>query len=100
MLHVILAVLAAMVSVAAVGFIAVLLLVKRSAVDRTIAELDRAGVDSERKDELGVFGRFFNDSGRTKLERKLVMAGWYKLTARTFLMRNVIATAGGIVAGA
>ncbi len=89
----------AMLSVAAIGYLAVMLLVKRSAVDRTIAELDRAGVDADRKVELGVFARFFNDRGRTKLERKLNQAGWYGMTAKTFLMRTAFAAVTGVALG-
>ena len=93
------AVFAAMASVAAIGYLAVMLLTKRSAVDRTIAELDRAGIEADRKQEMGVFARFFDDSGRSKIERKLVQAGWYKTTPKQFLMRCVIATVAGVAIG-
>lgn len=99
MIHLIIAILAAMASVGAIGYLAVMLLVRRSAVDRTIAELERAGVDADKKTELGVFARFFDESGRSKLERKLVQAGWYGMTPKTFLMRTAIAAGSGVGAG-
>jgi len=98
-IHLIIAILAAMASVGAIGYLAVMLLVRRSAVDRTIAELERAGVDADKKTELGVFARFFDESGRSKLERKLVQAGWYGMTPKTFLMRTAIAAGSGVGAG-
>jgi len=93
------AVLAAAVSAAMLGYLAVTMLVHRSAVERTVAQLDRAGVEADRKAELGVFARFFDERGRTKLERRLIQAGWYGLTPGRFMMRSVVASFSGLVLG-
>jgi tight adherence protein C len=93
------AVLAAAVSAAVLGYLAVVTLVHRSAVERHVAQLDRAGIEADRKAELGVFARFFDERGRTNLERRLVQAGWYKLTPGRFMMRGIIASVSGLAVG-
>src|ERR1700716_243269 len=93
------AVVAAALCAAVLGYLLVTLLVRRSAVDRTIAQLDRAGIDADRKAELGVFARFFDDRGSGKLERRLIQAGWYTTTAGSFLMRPFFCTIAGAAVG-
>lgn len=94
-----LAVLAAAVTAALGGYLAVTLLVRRSAVERTVAQLDRAGIEADRKAELGVFAKFFDARGSTQLERRLRQAGWYKLTPGGFMMRSVMAALAGLLVG-
>jgi len=94
-----LAVLAAAISASILGYLGVMTFVHRSEVERTVAQIDRAGIDADRKAELGVFARFFDERGRTKLERRLLQAGWYKLTPGRFMMRGIIASFSGLVAG-
>jgi tight adherence protein C len=93
------AVLAASLCSAVIGYLLVLLLVKRSAVDRTIAQLDRAGIDADRKAELGVFARFFDERGQGRIERKLIQAGWYGTTAGQLIMRTFIGGITGLIVG-
>ncbi len=93
------AVIAAAISAAILGYLIVTIVVHRSAVERTVAQLDRAGVEADRKAELGVFARFFDERGRTKLERRLMQAGWYSLTPGGFMMRSVIASGSGLLVG-
>lgn len=93
------AVLAAAMSAAALGYLAVTVIVHRSAVERTVAQLDRAGIEADRKAELGVFARFFDERGRTNLERRLVQAGWYDLTPGRFMMRSIVASFSGLLGG-
>ena len=93
------AVLAAAMSAAALGYLAVTVIVHRSAVERTVAQLDRAGIEADRKAELGVFARFFDERGRTNLERRLVQAGWYNLTPGRFMMRSIVASFSGLLGG-
>ncbi len=93
------AVVAAALSAAVLGYLGVSMVVHRSAVERTVAQLDRAGVEADRKAELGVFARFFDERGRTNLERRLVQAGWYKLTPGRFMMRSIVASFSGLVGG-
>ena len=93
------AVIAAMLCTATFGYLLVNLLVKRSAVDRTIAQLDRAGIDADRKAELGVFARFMDERGQGKLQRRLVQAGWYTTTAGGFIARTCIFAVIGSVVG-
>ncbi len=93
------AVMAAAVSAAILGYLMVTVLVHRSAVERTVAQLDRAGVEADRKAELGVFARFFDERGRTNLERRLIQAGWYGLAPGRFMMRSVVASFSGLIAG-
>jgi tight adherence protein C len=95
----VIAVIAAALCAATLGYLLVILLVRRSAVDRTIAQLDRAGIDADRKAELGVFARFFDDRGSGKLERRLIQAGWYTTTAGSFLMRTFFCTIAGAAVG-
>ena len=94
-----LAALAAAVSVAILGYLVVVTFVHRSAVERSVAQIDKAGIDANRKSELGVFARFFDERGRTNLERRLLQAGWYKLTPGRFMMRSIVASFAGILAG-
>jgi tight adherence protein C len=93
------AVIAAALSAAMLGYLAVTMLVHRSALDRHVAQLDRAGIEADRKAELGVFARFFDERGRTNLERRLVQAGWYKLTPGRFMMRSIVASFSGLLGG-
>jgi tight adherence protein C len=93
------AVIAAACSAAVLGYLAVLLMVRRSAVERTVAQLERSGAEADRKAELGVFARFFDERGRTNLERRLMQAGWYKLTPGRFMMRSIMASFGGLFVG-
>jgi tight adherence protein C len=93
------AVLAAALSAAALGYIAVTIFVHRSAVERTVAQIDRTGIEADRKAELGLFARFFDERGRTNLERRLIQAGWYKLTPGRFMMRGIIASFSGLFVG-
>ena len=93
------AVVAAALSAAALGYIMVTIFVHRSAVERTVAQLDRTGIEADRKSELGIFARFFDERGRTNLERRLVQAGWYKLTPGRFMMRGIIASFSGLFVG-
>ncbi len=92
-------VVASAVSAAILGYLAVTMLVHRSAVQRTVAQLDKSGAEADRKKELGVFARFFDERGRTNLERRLVMAGWYKLTPGRYMMRSIIASGAGLFVG-
>ncbi len=92
-------VIAAAFSAALLGYLGVVTFVHRSAVERHVAQIDRAGIDADRKAELGVFARFFDERGRTKLERRLIQAGWYKLTPGRFMMRGIIASFSGLFAG-
>jgi tight adherence protein C len=94
-----LVVLAAAISAAILGYLGVVTFVHRSAVERTVAQIDRSGIDADRKAELGVFARFFDERGRTKLERRLIQAGWYKLTPGRFMMRSIIASFSGLFVG-
>ncbi|HEX3550469.1 MAG TPA: type II secretion system F family protein [Candidatus Elarobacter sp.] len=94
-----LAVIAAAVSAAVLGYLGVTVIVHRSAVERTVAQLDRAGIEADRKAELGVFARFFDERGRTNLERRLIQAGWYALTPGRFMMRSIVASFSGLAAG-
>jgi tight adherence protein C len=48
---------------------------------------------------MGVFARFFDERGRTNLERRLIQAGWYKLTPGRFMMRSVAASFTGLFVG-
>jgi tight adherence protein C len=96
---VLIAVLAAAVSAALLGYLGVTMFVHRSAVERTVAQLDRAGIEADRKAELGVFARFFDERGRTNLERRLIQAGWYKLTPGRFMMRSIVASFSGLFGG-
>jgi tight adherence protein C len=93
------AVIAAAFSAAVLGYLAVLLMVRRSAVERTVAQLERSGAEADRKAELGVFARFFDERGRTNLERRLMQAGWYKLTPGRFMMRSIVASFTGLFVG-
>jgi tight adherence protein C len=93
------AVVTAAISAALLGYVAVTTFVHRSAVERTVAQLDRAGIDADRKAELGVFARFFDERGRTNLERRLIQAGWYDLTPGRFMMRSIIASFSGLFVG-
>jgi tight adherence protein C len=93
------AVLAAALSAAALGYIAVTMFVHRSAVERTVAQLDRHTIEADRKAELGVFARFFDERGRSNLARRLGQAGWYKLTPGQFMMRGIIASFAGLFIG-
>ncbi|HZW52965.1 MAG TPA: type II secretion system F family protein [Candidatus Elarobacter sp.] len=93
------AVIAAALSAAVLGYLAVSLLVRRSAVERTVAQLERSGAEADRKSELGVFARFFDERGRTNLERRLIQAGWYKLTPGRFMMRSIGASFAGLFVG-
>jgi tight adherence protein C len=93
------AVIAAALSAAALGYIAVTIFVHRSAVERTVAQLDRTVIEADRKSELGIFARFFDERGRTNLERRLVQAGWYKLTPGRFMMNGIIASFSGLFVG-
>ncbi|HEY0394716.1 MAG TPA: type II secretion system F family protein [Candidatus Elarobacter sp.] len=95
----IVAVLAAAASSAVLAYLLVTLLVRRSAVERTVAQLERAGAEADRKAEMGVFARFFDERGRTNLERRLIQAGWYKLTPGRFMMRSVAASFTGLFVG-
>jgi tight adherence protein C len=92
-------VLAAALCVALLGYVTVTTFVHRSALERHVAQLDRAGIEADRKAELGVFARFFDERGRTQLERRLVQAGWYNLTAGRFMMRSIGASFGGLIVG-
>ena len=94
-----LVVLAAAFSAAILGYLGVITFVHRSAVERTVAQIDKSGIDADRKAELGVFARFFDERGRTKLERRLIQAGWYKLTPGRFMMRSIIASFTGLFVG-
>lgn len=94
-----LTVLAAAATAALLGYLAITMFVHRSAVERTVAQIDRAGIDADRKAELGVFARFFDERGRTNLERRLLQAGWYKLTPGRFMMRSIIASFSGLIVG-
>jgi tight adherence protein C len=93
------AALAAAVCAAILGYLVVTTFVHRSAVERHVAQLDRAGIEADRKAELGVFARFFDERGRTQLERRLIQAGWYKLTPGRFMMRSIVASFAGMIAG-
>jgi tight adherence protein C len=93
------AVITAAASAAVLGYLLVTLLVRRSAVERTVAQLERAGAEADRKAEMGVFARFFDERGRTNLERRLVQAGWYKLTPGRFMMRSIVASFAGLFIG-
>ena len=93
------AVVAAALSAAALGYIMVTIFVHRSAVERTVAQIDRTGIEADRKSELGIFARFFDERGRTNLERRLIQAGWYKLTPGRFMMRGIIASFSGLFVG-
>lgn len=96
---ILIAVLAAAASVAILGYLAVSIFVHRSAVERTVAQLDRAGIEADRKAELGVFARFFDERGRTNLERRLGQAGWYTMTPGRFMMRSIVASFSGLFGG-
>ncbi len=90
------AVVAAALCAASLSYLAVTMVAtRRTAVERTIAQLDKAGIDADRKAELGVFARFFDERGRTKLERRMGQAGWYDLTPARFALRSVVAAAVG-----
>ncbi len=94
------AVIAAALCAASVSYLIVnALAARRTAVERTIAQLDRAGIDAERKDELGVFARFFDERGKTKLERRMRQAGWYELTPARFAMRSAVCAGTGAALG-
>jgi tight adherence protein C len=86
-------------SVAIFGYLAVMRFVHRSAVERTVAQLDRTNIEADRKAELGLFARFFDERGRTNLERRLVQAGWYKTTPGRFMMRGIIGSFAGLFIG-
>jgi tight adherence protein C len=93
---VLIAVVASALCAASLGYLAVMIAAsRRSGIERTIAQLDRAGIDAERKEELGVFARFFDERGRSKLQRRLRQAGWYDLTMRRFAVRTTIAAGAG-----
>lgn len=92
-------VLASAVSAAILGYLVVTMLVHRSAVERTVAQLDKSGIEADRKAEMGVFARFFDERGRTNLERRLIQAGWYKVTPARYMMRSIIASGGGLFVG-
>ncbi|HTD35237.1 MAG TPA: type II secretion system F family protein [Candidatus Elarobacter sp.] len=92
-------VLASAVSAAILGYLAVTMLVHRSAVERTVAQLDKSGAEADRQKELGLFARFFDERGRTNLERRLVMAGWYKVTPGRYMMRSIVASGAGLFVG-
>lgn len=92
-------VLAAAVSAAILGYLVVTMLVHRSAVERTVAQLDKSGIEADRQKEMGVFARFFDERGRTNLERRLVQAGWYKVTPGRYMMRSVILSGAGLFVG-
>ncbi|HZX67983.1 MAG TPA: type II secretion system F family protein [Candidatus Elarobacter sp.] len=92
-------VIGAAISAAILGYIGITIFVHRSAIERTVAQLDRTGIEADRKAELGVFARFFDERGRTKLERRLMQAGWYKLTPGRFMMRGIIASFSGLFFG-
>ena len=92
-------VLASAVSAAILGYLAVTTLVHRSAVERTVAQLDKSGIEADRKAELGLFARFFDERGRTNLERRLVQAGWYKVTPGRYMMRSIVLSGGGLFVG-
>jgi tight adherence protein C len=92
-------VVASAVSAAILGYLAVTILVHRSAVERTVAQLDKSGAEADRQKDLGLFARFFDERGRTNLERRLVMAGWYKVTPGRYMMRSIVASAGGLFVG-
>ncbi|HEX3462893.1 MAG TPA: type II secretion system F family protein [Candidatus Elarobacter sp.] len=96
---VLIVVLAAAVSAAILGYLAVTILVHRSAVQRTVAELDKSGIEADRKAELGLFARFFDERGRTNLERRLVQAGWYKTTPGRYMMHSIVASGAGLFVG-
>jgi tight adherence protein C len=92
-------VVASAVSAAILGYLAVTVLVHRSAVERTVAQLDKSGAEADRQKELGLFARFFDERGRTNLERRLVMAGWYKVTPARYMMRSIVASGAGLFVG-
>jgi tight adherence protein C len=92
-------VLASAVSAAILGYLVVTILVHRSAVERTVAQLDKSGIEADRQKEMGVFARFFDERGRTNLERRLVQAGWYKVTPGRYMMRSVILSGAGLFVG-
>jgi tight adherence protein C len=93
------AVVAAALSAAVLGYLGITLFVHRSEVERTVAQLDLGGLEANRKAELGLFARFFDERGRTNLERRLVQAGWYNLTPGKFMMRSVVASVSGLIVG-
>lgn len=90
------AVIAAALCAASLGYLLIsAVAARRTAVERTIAQLDRAGIDADRKQELGVFARFFDERGKSKLQRRMRQAGWYDLTPARFAMRSVVAAGAG-----
>lgn len=90
------AVVAAALCAASLGYLAInAVAARRTAVERTIAMLDRAGIDAGRKEELGVFARFFDERGKNRLERRMRQAGWYELTPARFALRSVLCAAAG-----
>jgi tight adherence protein C len=92
-------VVASAVSAAILGYLAVTILVHRSAVERTVAQLDKSGIEADRQKELGLFARFFDERGRTNLERRLIQAGWYKVTPGRYMMRSIVASGVGLFDG-
>jgi tight adherence protein C len=97
---VLVAVIAAALCAASLGYLVVSVVsARRTPVERTIAQLDRAGIDAERKDELGVFARFFDERGKSKIERRMRQAGWYELTPARFAMRSVVCAGIGAALG-
>jgi tight adherence protein C len=93
---VLVAVVAAALCAASLGYLVInVVAARRTAVERTIAQLDRAGIDADRKEELGVFARFFDERGKSKLQRRMRQAGWYALTPARFAMRSVVCAAVG-----
>ncbi len=90
------AVIAAAVCAASLSYLVVMVVsARRTAVERTIAQLDKAGIDADRNTEMGVFARFFDERGRTKLQRRMRQAGWYDLTPAKFATRTVVGAAIG-----
>lgn len=89
----------AAVSAAIFGYLAVVTFVHRSEVERTVAQIDRTNIEADRKAELGVFARFFDERGRSNLEKRLLQAGWYKTTAGKFMARAIIFSFAGLFVG-
>lgn len=94
-----LAVLAAALSAAALGYVVASLFVRPSEISRTLADLDFAGIEAQRHEHLGVFARFVDEGGRTRLERRLIQAGRRDVSPRAFLTRCVLYCATGFVGG-
>jgi tight adherence protein C len=79
----------------ALFLLAIALLPRGSAVDKRLADLDRSSIGRELPDNF--FAKLIDEQQRSKLERKLVAAGWYTTTPTQIVVRTVGGGIGGLV---